>query len=660
MEKMIHFRGECRDILKLAVMRFSSPPYRRVGALVFFLTALFIACPSKDFAQDQNPAASTQIDEKAVLHHLNTVITWYRKTKTQIQPVGLPTDTLYQSTANRIAAEVVNFAFASAEKAAPLFPGTNTPSSTENSNQRLAKLLQDTAAHNAQLQTQINQLNARIASAPRREIRTLTDQRDRLQGELDLGNSMLTSLSQLIQTPERKKTKNKNGQESEAEAGGFEASVAQLKSSLPEIFDTKNQPAASSASTQNINTPTGLIGQLRRLYDQSMSLRQIDNLTIQTTDLQRLANDMRQPLRAQMRATIEQGRALSSAADNPQPGTQPPTKQDFDTLAAKFDQLAGVEVPLSREVAALDESKANLTDWRNSIHREYGIILRGILIRVAIIVGVLGLLLLLSDLWKRMTFRYISDSRRRRQILIVRRFVIGFMIGMVFIFGFVTEFSALATFAGFLTAGIAVGLQTILLSVAAYFFLIGRYGIRVGDRITIAGVTGDVVDVGFVRFYLLELAGTGIDLQPTGRVVAFPNAVLFQATTPMYRQVPGTDYTWHEIAVALQAGGNHKLVEDTMMQVVQNVYQKYQPVLDRQQQRIEQRFEVPFTPLKPKAQLQLSDTGLEAVVRYPVSLRHNVEADDEITRRLLEVIAKNEELKNTVAGLPRIRAAIRG
>ncbi len=94
MEKMIHFRGECRDILKLAVMRFSSPPYRRVGALVFFLTALFIACPSKDFAQDQNPAASTQIDEKAVLHHLNTVITWYRKTKTQIQPVGLPTDTL--------------------------------------------------------------------------------------------------------------------------------------------------------------------------------------------------------------------------------------------------------------------------------------------------------------------------------------------------------------------------------------------------------------------------------------------------------------------------------------------------------------------------------------------------------------------------------------
>lgn len=640
-------------------MRFSTPPHRRVCALAVFLAAIFLGLPAGTSAQDEKPAANAQIDEKQVLHHLNNVITWYRKTKTQIQPVGLPTDALYQTTANRIATEVVNFAFTSAEKAAPLFPSENGAASAATSHQRLTKLLQDTATHNAQLQAQISQLNAKIPSARRRDVKTLTDRRDRLQGELDLGNSMLNSLNQLIKVPDQKTQNTKSGQATQADTVGFEASVAQLKTSLPEIFDTKNQ-ASSSPPPQNIGNPTGLLGQLRRLYDQSVSLRQIENLTIQTNDLQEFVNDMRQPLRAQMRATLQQGRALSSAADNPQPGQPQPTKQDFDTLASKFDQIAGVEVPLSREVAALNESKANLADWRNSIRREYGVILRGILVRVGIIVGVLGFLLLISDLWKRATFRYIADSRRRRQFLLVRRFVIGFLIGLVCIFGFVTEFSALATFAGFLTAGIAVGLQTILLSVAAYFFLIGRYGIRVGDRVTIAGVTGDVVDVGFVRFYLLELAGTGIDLQPTGRVVAFANAVLFQATSPMFKQLPGTDYTWHEISIALQPAGNHKLAEETMMTVVHDVYEKYQPILDRQQRHIEQRFEIPFAPLKPKAQLQLSDTGLEAVVRYPVSLRHNVDADDEITRRLLELIAKSEELQATVAGLPKIRAAIRG
>jgi len=57
--------------------------------------------------------------------------------------------------------------------------------------------------------------------------------------------------------------------------------------------------------------------------------------------------------------------------------------------------------------------------------------------------------------------------------------------------------------------------------------------------------------------------------------------------------------------------------------------------------------------------LLLTDSGLEAVVRYPVSLHHNIEADDEITRTLIDVIAKSEELKTVVSGLPRIRAAIR-
>jgi hypothetical protein len=48
--------------------------------------------------------------------------------------------------------------------------------------------------------------------------------------------------------------------------------------------------------------------------------------------------------------------------------------------------------------------------------------------------------------------------------------------------GFVSEFSALATFAGFITAGIAVGLQAVLLSVATYFFIVGRYGIQVATE----------------------------------------------------------------------------------------------------------------------------------------------------------------------------------
>src|SRR5262249_48627463 len=126
--------------------------------------------------------------------------------------------------------------------------------------------------------------------------------------------------------------------------------------------------------------------------------------------------------------------------------------------------------------------------------------------------------LLISELWRRATFRYVGDSRRRRQFLTLRRIVIACALILTVVLGFVTEFGSLATYAGFVTAGLAVALQNPILSIVAYFFLIGRYGIRVGDRVTISGVTGDVIEIGLVRISLMEL---GPDMHSTGRVVVF-------------------------------------------------------------------------------------------------------------------------------------------
>jgi small-conductance mechanosensitive channel len=272
----------------------------------------------------------------------------------------------------------------------------------------------------------------------------------------------------------------------------------------------------------------------------------------------------------------------------------------------------------------------------------------------------LGIVAILSEVWRRLTFRYIHDPRRRRQFLLLRRFVMGFLVGVVLITGFVSEFSSLATFAGFVTAGIAVGLQALLLSVAAYFFVVGRYGIRVGDRISIAGVTGDVVDIGLVRLYIMELAGTSIDLYPTGRIVVFSNSVLFQAGTPLFKQIPGTEYGWHEIAVTLAQGGNYKLVQDKLFGAVNGVYEQYRERIESQLGGIERQTEIQLKSPTPEAKLQLSDTGAEFVVRYPVDIRTASDIDDRVTRAVVDLMERDAELKSAIVGLPKIRAAIKG
>src|SRR5205807_5960407 len=145
----------------------------------------------------------------------------------------------------------------------------------------------------------------------------------------------------------------------------------------------------------------------------------------------------------------------------------------------------------------------------------------------------------LAELWRKTILRYVHDPRRRYQFLLLRKVVLWFLICLVIAFAFASQLGSVATFAGLLTAGIAVALQNVILSIAGYFFLIGRYGVRVGDRVNINGVTGDVVDIGLVRLQLMELT-PGPAPRPTGRVVAFSNAVVFQAGSGMFKQIPGT------------------------------------------------------------------------------------------------------------------------
>jgi small-conductance mechanosensitive channel/uncharacterized protein YoxC len=633
-----------------------------------------------------NPPISSpsQLDRDAILHHLNAVITWYRDVTSKVKPVGLPSDAIYQDNTRSLASEAVRLAFQSARAEAAIIAAinkadrsgagaaANADSSQPNGaqptqQQNLAQTAAKIAAQIDDTQTKLDAIEKQLASTPRAKQKDLLTQRDRLQGLLTLNKALQDTIQKLAAFV--------GGATESAE--GLEGSIDQLAHSVPEVLgeDTTKKSgataaaAASAAAAKPVVNPasSGLIGQSLTLFDQMQTMHQIEQMADETSKMRATADEVRKPLRDILVATIKQGRDLANQAQTPAAanaaGAASPesTTQAFQAITARFKELAAAVVPLSQEIVVLDESNTNLQEWRKSIRTESEYELRGVITRVLGIALALAAVLILSEVWRRLVFRYVHEARRRRQFLLMRRFVVGFLIGVVLIMGFVSEFSSLATFAGFVTAGIAVGLQAILLSIAAYFFVIGRYGIRVGDRISIAGVTGDVIDIGLVRFYLMELAGTGIELYPTGRVVMFSNSVLFQAGTPLFKQIPGTEYAWHEVAVALTPESNYKLVQEKLNAIVDAIFEKYRSVIENQLGGTERRLEVSLSAPKPESRLQFTDAaGLEFVVRYPVDIRRAAEIDDSVTRSILDTLAATPDLKASVSGPPKIRAAIKG
>jgi small-conductance mechanosensitive channel len=664
--------------MREALKHHTNAHVRRTGNRIFGVTALslmgVLVLWAQDSKESQPPKAPVQqssqpspnllppvqLDGQAALHHLNQLISWYRHSTTGIQTVGLPTDAIYQDNTQSFAAEAVRLAFQSAKAEAALIAaqpqnnGENPPSGETTQQQNLAQMQARTSSQIDQLQSQIENLNAQIAKAPAARRSNLISQRDALQGELDLQKALLEAIQKMAAFVES------NGEIS----GGLEGSINQLARSIPEVLasnatvkKTAGTPAPAKPSLTNSG---GLISETITLYDYMSAMHQLDGISEETDYTRDTADQLRTPLRDALRATIQQSQTLATQPRVTDPQQLQAERQNFRELTVRFKQLSGALLPLSQEIIVLNDGKTNFDEWRNSIARESKYVLRSVLVRVFAILLALAVILVLSEVWRRITFRYIGDPRRRRQFLVMRRVVIGFLIVIVLTLGFVSEFSSLATFAGFITAGIAVGLQAVLLSVAAYFFIIGRYGIRVGDRISVAGITGDVVDIGLVRMYLMELGGSGLDFYPTGRIVVFSNSVLFQTGTPLFKQIPGTEYAWHEVVVQIAPDGNHKAAQEKLVAAVQAVYSKYQKEIERQHAEIERRVDIQVESPRPEARLQFADVGLELLVRYPVELRKAPDVDEEMTRKVLELIETDAALKAAVSGTPKIRSAVKG
>ena len=639
--------------------RVSVPPYTR--RCFFICLAAFFTLGSFLLAQE-----TQQLDRNAVLGHLNAAINWYRNASGKVQTVGVPSDMLYQDNAQDLATQAVRLAFESAKAEAQVITASNTAAGsgtdqtsetteTPTQEEKLAQFATQVKTKIDQDEAQVAALNKQIDAASGKKKENLTDQLEKVQGDLELNKAMQDAVQRMT-------TFMVNTNESSAK--GLQGNINDLARSIPEVLGTasaQTPSAKTAASAQTLSPNSGGLGSdARAVFDEMRSIHQIDQLVKETASLRDIATQVQKPLRAELSATVQKGRQMSNLS--PTPGTAPleTEPQDFHKLTNQFKHLTSALIPLSQEIVLLDESRANFLEWRRALVRESGFTVRSLLMRVLALALALALVFTLSELWRRLTFRYIHDMRRRRQFLILRRFVVGFLTCIVLLLGFISEFSSLATFAGFVTAGIAVGLQAVLLSVAAYFFVVGRYGISVGDRVSIAGVTGDVIDIGLVRMYLVELAGTGIELYPTGRIVVFANSVLFQAGTPLFKQIPGTSYAWHEVAVSLAPGANFKLVQDKLTEVVNSVYAQYRAGIEKQYGDIERRVEIELRAPATEAKLQFIDTGLELMVRYPVEIRKAPEVDDNITRKLLETIDSDAELKAGVLGSPKIRAAVRG
>jgi small-conductance mechanosensitive channel len=379
----------------------------------------------------------------------------------------------------------------------------------------------------------------------------------------------------------------------------------------------------------------------------SQKLTNIDAVDQRTRALQDTFHRIRAAPNEELQRLSAQSDQLASAADTANGATLKSLRDQFDTLAWLFTQTSAIAIPLSKESVLLSQYRDNLDKWRASLRRQYHEVLAVLRTRLAILLGSLAAVIVGSELWRRAVLKYVHEPRRRNQLLLLRRIVTWVLILLILSLTLITRLSSFATFAGLLTAGLAVAMQSVLVSLVGYFILIGKYGLRVGDRVQVGNVTGEVIDLGLIRMHLLELTPQE-PRGPTGRVVAIANSIVFQPSGGLFKQIPGVNFTWHELTLSLPAGSDYIALKNRLLASVTSIVEEYRGEIVRQAQTIRDATALPAsTDVAPQVQLQFSPSGVEAKVRYPVPLNRAAEVDERVSHELHQLTQRSATAATT-------------
>jgi len=605
-----------------------------------------------------------------VVAYLNQTLDWHRQISVEEQLTTDPADTLFVSDSRQIDLQIVrlSFDFARAD-AALVAKAPATTSATPSRYQSLQKAAAAAETEMKQTQAELQGLRQKIGSAPAKQRRDLQSQIDELQSELALAQTRYDTLKQMTQFVSG----------AGAAGGGLVAQIDELQRSVPEAAPVTNNAQSEAAQTASANSvsasagaaaatgvaaaakqsrrqqPSGILDLATNLIELHRKVAVLNEAIGSTDALAQSSKSLRSPLVTALTSATQQGETLAKEADTANTSELEALKAQLDALTTNFRQYAGVVLPLGKQSILIESYRGNLVRWRDTVRSEYDAEFKSFAIRIAVFLGILAIVFAVGEVWRRFIFRYVHDIRRRYQFLLLRRILLWCVVGIVVAFALASEIGSIATFAGLITAGLAVALQNVILAIAGYFFLIGKYGVRVGDRVQISGITGDVVDVGLIRLHLMEIGGSGSDRHATGRVVVFSNSIVFQPTASFFKQIPGTSLAWHEVTLVLAPDTNYRAAEERMLSAVQKVFEEYRENIERQHRTMEATLNMPVAAPKPISRLHLTQTGLEVSIRYPVETDSASDVDDKITRELLRALDQPPKLRVVGSGTPNIQ-----
>ena len=202
----------------------------------------------------------------------------------------------------------------------------------------------------------------------------------------------------------------------------------------------------------------------------------------------------------------------------------------------------------------------------------------------------------------------------------------------------------LTTAVGLVTAGLAFALQKVVTSIAGYFVILRGRNFTIGDRISMGGVRGDVIGLGFIQTTIMEMGQPPAvqeadppiwvkSRQFTGRIVTVANSTIFDE--PIFNYTRDFPFIWEEIVIPITYEDDRAKTEEIMLSATNRHVLKISELSADAVKKLEDDYFVNVDDFKPRVFYRITDNWLELTVRFIVSEHKVRDVKDAISRDLL-------------------------
>ena len=203
-------------------------------------------------------------------------------------------------------------------------------------------------------------------------------------------------------------------------------------------------------------------------------------------------------------------------------------------------------------------------------------------------------------------------------------------------------FESIGTFIGLHSAGLAIAFKDLLVNIGGWLFITIRKPFKIGDRVQMGEVTGDVIDIRLFQFSVIEV-GNWVDAdQSTGRIIHIPNGLVFTQWQANYTE--GFEYIWDEIPVLLTFESDWKKAKEILTEVINSKTISLSNEAEKQIKDASKKFMIFYRTLTPIVYTTVKDSGVLLTMRYICGVKKRRGTEEIIWEAVLEEFANHKNI----------------